>query len=51
MPLVLIDLPCGKPVDYRRAVADVVYTAMTTVLAVPENDRSWSSPSTHPQTS
>jgi phenylpyruvate tautomerase PptA (4-oxalocrotonate tautomerase family) len=39
MPLVRIDLPRGKPEDYRRAVADVVYTAMTTVLAVPENDR------------
>jgi 4-oxalocrotonate tautomerase len=35
MPLVRIDLPRGKPEDYRRAVADVVYTAMTTVLAVP----------------
>jgi 4-oxalocrotonate tautomerase len=39
MPLVRIDLPVGKPAEYRRAVADVIYTAMTTVLNVPENDR------------
>ncbi len=39
MPLVRIDLPLGKPAEYRRAVADVIYTAMTTVLNVPENDR------------
>ena len=39
MPLVRIDLPRGNPAEYRRAVADVVYTAMTTVLNVPENDR------------
>jgi 4-oxalocrotonate tautomerase len=39
MPLVRIDLPRGKSAEYRRGVADVVYTAMTTVLNVPENDR------------
>jgi 4-oxalocrotonate tautomerase len=39
MPLVRIDLPRGKPAEYRHGVADVVYTAMTTVLNVPENDR------------
>ncbi|HUC23116.1 MAG TPA: tautomerase family protein [Streptosporangiaceae bacterium] len=39
MPLVRIDLPQGKSAEYRRAAADVVYTAMTTVLSVPADDR------------
>ena len=39
MPLVRIDLPQGKPPEYRHAVGDVVYEAMRTTLNVPENDR------------
>lgn len=39
MPLVRIDLPQGKPAEYRRAIADAVYTALTAVFNVPENDR------------
>lgn len=39
MPLVRIDFPTGKPAAYRQAVADVIYTAMTDILNVPENDR------------
>ena len=32
MPLVRIDLPVGKPADYTRTVADVVYNAMIATL-------------------
>ena len=39
MPLVRIDLPAGKPADYRRAVGEVVYAAMLSTLKVPEDDR------------
>ena len=39
MPLVRIDLPQGKPPEYRHGVGDVVYEAMRTTLNVPENDR------------
>ena len=39
MPLVRIDLARGKPPKYRHAIADVIYTAMTGVLNVPEGDR------------
>jgi 4-oxalocrotonate tautomerase len=39
MPLARIDLPAGKPADYRRTVADVVYEAMLTTLNAPKNDR------------
>ena len=39
MPFVRIDLPRGKPPDYRRTVGDVVYEAMRATLNVPENDR------------
>ena len=39
MPLVRIDLPRGKSAEYRRGVADAVYTAMRTVLSAPEDDR------------
>jgi 4-oxalocrotonate tautomerase len=39
MPLVRIDLAHGKPPRYRPAIADVVYTAMTGVLNVPQGDR------------
>jgi 4-oxalocrotonate tautomerase len=38
MPLVRIDLKRGKPVEYRRALADGVYRAMRESINVPEND-------------
>jgi len=38
MPLVRIDLPAGKPADYRTAVGEVVYTAMIETLNVPKHD-------------
>jgi len=39
MPFVRIDLPQGKPPEYRAGIGDVVYEAMRTTLNVPENDR------------
>ena len=39
MPFVRIDLPAGKPTEYRRAVADVIYDAMRETLKVPDRDR------------
>jgi phenylpyruvate tautomerase PptA (4-oxalocrotonate tautomerase family) len=39
MPLARIDRPAGKPADYGRAVADVVYDAMIATLNAPKNDR------------
>jgi 4-oxalocrotonate tautomerase len=39
MPLVRIDLAEGQSADYRSAVADEVYKAMTTTMNVPVNDR------------
>jgi 4-oxalocrotonate tautomerase len=39
MPLVRIDLPAGKPDQYRRTAADVVYEAMLTTLKAPKDDR------------
>jgi 4-oxalocrotonate tautomerase len=39
MPLVPIDLAAGTNDDYRSALADEVYRAMTGVMNVPVNDR------------
>ena len=39
MPLVRIDLARGKPAEYRRAIGDVVYAAVTDVLGAPKDDR------------
>ncbi|MDR6376146.1 tautomerase family protein [Paraburkholderia caledonica] len=39
MPLVRIDLVSGKSSEYRTALADEVYKAMTGTMNVPENDR------------
>jgi 4-oxalocrotonate tautomerase len=39
MPLARIDLPAGKPPEYSRAVADVVYDAMIATLHAPKDDR------------
>jgi 4-oxalocrotonate tautomerase len=39
MPLARIDLPAGKPPEYGRAIADVVYNAMIATLNAPKDDR------------
>ena len=39
MPLVRIDMPAGKSAEYKRAISDVVYEAITGVLKAPEGDR------------
>jgi 4-oxalocrotonate tautomerase len=39
MPLVRIDLPQGKPAQYRRSVTDVIYEAIVGVLNAPKDDR------------
>ena len=39
MPLARIDMPAGKPADFRRTIGDVIYDAMTATLNVPANDR------------
>jgi phenylpyruvate tautomerase PptA (4-oxalocrotonate tautomerase family) len=39
MPLARIDIPAGKPPEYGRAVADVVYEAMIATLNAPKDDR------------
>jgi phenylpyruvate tautomerase PptA (4-oxalocrotonate tautomerase family) len=39
MPLARIDLVHGKPADYKRAIADVVYEAMLDTIKAPANDR------------
>jgi len=39
MPLVRIDLAAGQTAEYRSAVADEVYKAMTSAMNVPANDR------------
>lgn len=39
MPLVRIDMALGQTEDYRTAVADEVYKAMTGAMNVPLNDR------------
>lgn len=38
MPLIRISLLAGKPVSYRRAIADGVYQALRETFNVPEND-------------
>jgi phenylpyruvate tautomerase PptA (4-oxalocrotonate tautomerase family) len=39
MPFARIDLVAGKPVAYRRTIADVVYDAMIDILKAPADDR------------
>ncbi|MBB5447800.1 MULTISPECIES: tautomerase family protein [unclassified Paraburkholderia] len=39
MPLVRINMALGQTEDYRTAVADEVYKAMTGAMNVPVNDR------------
>jgi phenylpyruvate tautomerase PptA (4-oxalocrotonate tautomerase family) len=39
MPLVRIDLVRGKPASYRKALGDIVYTAMRQTIDVPLDDK------------
>jgi len=39
MPLVRIDLPAGKSVDYGTTIGDVVYDALVETLSVPVDDK------------
>ena len=39
MPLVRIDMPAGKPADYRQAVLETVQSAMHAALGVPLHER------------
>ena len=39
MPLVRIDLARGKPVQYRKALGDIIYRAKTEVINVPQDDK------------
>jgi len=39
MPLARIDLVRGKPPEYKRTIADIVYAAMVDTLKAPESDR------------
>jgi len=39
MPLARIDIVRGKPADYKRTIANVVYEAVIEILKAPPNDR------------
>jgi 4-oxalocrotonate tautomerase len=39
MPFVRIDLIKGKSAEYRKALGEIVYKAMTDVINVPQNDK------------
>lgn len=39
MPLIRVSLRRGKPAEYRKAILDGVYQAMTRTFNVPEHDR------------
>jgi 4-oxalocrotonate tautomerase len=39
MPFVRIDLIRGKPAQYRKAVGEIIYKAMTDLINVPQNDK------------
>src|SRR6266436_5152948 len=39
MPFVRIDLAQGKPVQFRKALGEIVYRAMREVINVPEGDK------------
>ncbi len=39
MPLTRIDMPRGKPPEYRETLRDVVYETLHAVMNVPEYDR------------
>lgn len=39
MPFVRIDLAKGKPPEYRKAIGDIIYNAMTETINVPKDDK------------
>ncbi|NKL23893.1 tautomerase family protein [Rhizobium leguminosarum] len=39
MPLARIEIPAGKPAEFKQTIADVVYEALVEVLGAPKNDR------------
>ena len=39
MPFVRIDLMRGKPVEYRKALGEIVYQAMIDVINAPKDDK------------
>ncbi len=39
MPLIRIDVPRGKPSEYRQTLRDVVYETLNEVIGVPDGDR------------
>jgi len=39
MPFVRIDLAQGKPVQFRKALGEIVYRAMREVINVPDGDK------------
>lgn len=39
MPFVRVDLVRGKPAQYRKAVGEIVYQAMTDLFDVPDGDK------------
>jgi phenylpyruvate tautomerase PptA (4-oxalocrotonate tautomerase family) len=39
MPFVRIDLMRGKPVEYRKALGEIVYQAMLDLINVPNDDK------------
>ncbi|MCB1383849.1 MAG: tautomerase family protein [Notoacmeibacter sp.] len=38
MPMIRVSLQAGKPVSYRRAILDSLYTALREALGVPDGD-------------
>lgn len=39
MPFVRIDLAKGKPAEHRKAIGEIIYTAMTETINVPADDK------------
>lgn len=39
MPFVRIDLAKGKPPEYRKAIGEIIYNAMTETINVPKDDK------------
>ncbi|MGL4262920.1 MAG: tautomerase family protein [Afipia sp.] len=39
MPLVRIDLAKGKSAEHRKAIGEIIYTAMTETINVPADDK------------
>jgi 4-oxalocrotonate tautomerase len=48
MPLVRVELPAGKPAEYRTAVGEAIQQAMHAALEVPLEDDFTSLPSMRP---